>query len=42
MAEIGDALLQRYEALERKHAHEVEKLQKQVRIYQGWADGSSK
>jgi molybdenum-dependent DNA-binding transcriptional regulator ModE len=30
-AEIGDALLQRYEALEKKHQREVEKYERQVR-----------
>lgn len=31
-AEIGDALLQRYEALEKKHLREVEKYERQVRV----------
>lgn len=30
MGEIGDALLQRYEALERQHQREVEKFERQV------------
>jgi molybdenum-dependent DNA-binding transcriptional regulator ModE len=33
-AEIGNALLQRYEALEKKYHHEVDKLARQVSVAQ--------
>ena len=43
MGEIGDALLQRYEALERQHQREIEKCERQVslRFFLDWMSQTS-